>query len=105
MILTRITKTKNIMPITSVALAMTFSGPRSFTLLNRFKPPLPVNALLIPSDLPPCNSERSINTTAVAINNISNILTLLSVLTHYNKSLKKRQDSLLILSFRFTYIS
>jgi len=94
------TSTKNKIPTTSVALEIIFSGPLSFTLANRFNPPLPVKAPLIPSDFPLCNRERSIKITDTTINKISSILILLSDLSlfYYNKGVVKLQTVLLMRS-------
>ena len=87
------TSTKNKIPTTRVALEIIFSGPLSFTLANRFNPPLPVKAPLIPSDFQLCNRERSIKITDTTINKISSSLILLSDLSlfYYNKGVVKLQ--------------
>ena len=63
-----ITKAKNAIPSTNVRLEMTFSDPLSFVLANRSNPPFPVNALEVPSDFPPCNSDKIISKADTTIN-------------------------------------
>ena len=84
-ILITITIIKKIIPTTIVALEITFSGPLSFILANKPKSPEPVKALS-PSDLPPCNNDNKINTTATTNNNISNIIftSRRATIIHYN---------------------
>jgi len=71
--LTSITSTKNEIPRANVILEIVFSAPRSLTFSNRFKPPLPEKALLIPSDFPLCNNDNKINKADTIIRMISNI--------------------------------
>ena len=71
--LTSITSTKNEIPRNKVILEIVFSDPRSLTLSNKFKPPLPEKALLIPSDFPLCNKDNKINKADTIIRMISNI--------------------------------
>lgn len=69
----KITKTKKLMPRAKVIREMVFSAPRSLTFSNRFNPPLPEKALLIPSDFPLCNNDNKINKADTIMSAISSI--------------------------------
>ena len=76
-------RTKNRIPNTNVNLEITFSDPLSFVLAKRFKPPLPVNAPDIPSDLPPCSNDKMIISAETIIINAFNMDLLLSFALAY----------------------